>query len=323
MNKKISGAMVLTLCACLGVMGCGSPKGEPAATGSEAAPSEGGTPRVVGAALLTQTHVFYQDMIKALEDEAAKNNMSIRFQFADFDSSKQNNQIETFLLQGVDALIVAPVDSAGIAPVIGEARAKNVPVFTVDIAAKGAEVTSHIASDNYKGGELLGEYLATLLNGKGNVAIIDHPMVTSVQERTAGFVDALAKHPEMRIVQRVPGEGQRDKAFRATQDLLQANADIDAIFGINDDSALGALAVLEAAGLQDKIVIVGFDGTPEARDAIKKGTALKADAVQYPEEIGRKAIQIIAAHFRGEQAPKDAPVDVGIIDQKSLQESGS
>ena len=276
-------------------------------------------PRVVGASLLTQTHVFYQDMVAAMREEAPQHNLSLRLQFAEFDSRRQNDQIETFIAQGVDAILIAPTDSSGVAPVIAEARAKGIPVFTTDIAAHGADVVSHIASENERGGELLAAYLAELLGGEGKVVIIDHPSVASVQDRTRGFERELAKHPGMRIVQRVPGEGQRDKALRAAQDILQAHPDLDAIFGINDDSALGALAAVEAAGLQDRIVIVGFDGTPEAAAAIAAGKALKADAVQYPRKIGRKNLEIIAAYLRGEPVPSVAPVDVGLIDRKTLE----
>jgi ribose transport system substrate-binding protein len=274
--------------------------------------------KIVGAALLTQTHVFYQDLVAAMKDEAEKQGLSMRLQYAEFDSRKQNDQIDTFIAQKVDAIVVAPTDSSGITPVIAAARANGIPVFTVDIAAHGADVTSHIASYNEHGGALLGEFLAKRLNGKGKIAIIDHPSVASVQERTRGFENALKNYPEMSIVQRVPSEGQRDKALRATQDLLQAQPDLSAIFGVNDDSALGALAAVEAAGLQDKIAIVGFDGTPEAEAAIKAGKALKADAVQYPRKIGEKTAQIIAAYLRGESVPPVAPVEVGLIDQASL-----
>lgn len=307
----ISGIMVLAAL----VSGCGQGSQNPQAGGTATA----GAQKVIGATLLTQTHVFYQDMVAAMQEEAAKQGLTLHIQYAEFDGSKQNNQIDTFLIQGVDALVIAPVDSAGCVPVIAEAAKKGVPVFTVDIAAHGAEVSSHIASDNVKGGEILGEYLAKALGEKGNVAIIDHPSVASVQDRTAGFVKALEKYPNMKIVQRIPGEGQRDKAFRAAQDLLQAHPDLNAIFGINDDSALGALAAVEGVGLQDKIVIVGFDGTPEARENILKGTALKADSVQFPKEIGRMAIDTISRHLRGESIPKVIPVDVSIIDQASLK----
>lgn len=297
-------------------VGCSQPAPAPATTGG-AAPSVPGGKRI-GAALLTQTHVFYQDMIAAMKAQAAKEGLTLDLQIAEFDSRKQNDQIETLVSQGVAALLVAPVDSAAMGPAITAAEAKGIPVFTVDIAAHGVEVTSHIASDNEKGGRLLGEYLAKLMNGAGKVAIIDDPIHASVQERTKGFVDALAKFPGIEIVQRPDGQGQRDKAMRTCQDLLQAHPDLNAIFGINDDSALGALAAVESAGLQDKILIVGFDGTPEARDAIKSGRALKADAVQFPDRIGQRAVELVAKVLRGETVPKVAPVDVEIIDAASL-----
>jgi ribose transport system substrate-binding protein len=296
-------------------VGCSQPAPTPA---SPAPAGQGVAGKRIGAALLTQTHVFYQDMIKAMQDEAKNESLTLDLQIAEFDSRKQNDQIETLIAQGVSALLIAPVDSAAMAPAIQAAQAKNIPVFTVDIAAHGVEVTSHVASDNEKGGRLLGEYLAKLLGGKGKIAIIDHPIVASVQERTKGFTEAIAKFPEIQIVQRPAGEGQRDKALRVCQDLLQAQPDLNAIFGINDDSALGALAAVESAGLQDKIVIVGFDGTPEARDAIKAGRALKADAVQFPDRIGAKAIRLVATVLAGETVPKLAPVDVEIIDAASL-----
>ncbi|HNY85008.1 MAG TPA: substrate-binding domain-containing protein [Candidatus Hydrogenedentes bacterium] len=310
---------MLVVCAAVAavVSGCGS-------GGDAAKPADGQTPdgakeKVIGAALLTQTHIFYQDMIAEMREEAARHGFKLKTQFAEFDGRRQNDQMEMFIAQGVDAIILAPTDSSGITPVVADARAKGIPVFTADIAAKGADVVCHIASDNYKGGKILAEFLVKQLNGQGKIAIVDHPSVTSVQDRTAGFTDEIAKSPGIQIVARVPGEGQRDKALRVTQDLLQANPDLAAIFGINDDSALGALAAVEAAGLQDKIIIVGFDGTPEAADAIRAGKALKADAVQYPREIGKATIQTIADHFNGVELPKERPVDVGLITKESLE----
>ena len=319
--------------------GCGSSEPAPAASAPSVAPQAGAQPggppagaptaaaklaaatkqKVIGASLLTKTHVFYQDLKGAMEEEANKLGYKLIIQYAEFKGAAQNSDIETFIAQGVDALIVAPCDSSAIAPVIGEAQAKGIPVFTVDIAAHGVEVTSHIASDNVQGGRLIGEYLAKLLNGKGKVAIIDHQEAASVQERTAGFMEALKKFPEMSVVQRAEGTGQRDKAMIATQDVLQAHPDLNAIFGINDDSALGALAAVEAAGKQDSVVIVGYDGIPEAREAILAGKALKADTVQHPKEIGRKAMQIIADHFTKIEVPKVVPVSVDVIDAATLK----
>lgn len=310
----LAGAVVLSACG-------GQEKQAPApGTPATGAPAQAAAKhKVIGAALLTQTHVFFQDLAAAAEKEAKAQGFDLRLQYAEFDSGKQINQLETFITQGVDAIVVSPVDSSGVAPVVAEARKKNIPVFTTDIRAHGADIVSHIASDNVAGGELLGDFLGKLLNGKGNVAIIDERQAASVQERVAGFEKAIAKYPEIKIVQKVPGEGQRDKAMKAAQDLLQSSPNLNAIFGINDDSALGALAAVEAAGLDQKIVIVGYDGTPEARDAIKAGKALKADTVQFPDKIGQRTVQTVAAYLRGEKVEPVVPVEVGLIDAASLK----
>ncbi len=278
---------------------------------------------IVGASLLTQTHVFYQDLADAMKETAKQSNLNLRLQYAEFDPRKQNDQIEMFVLQGVQALIVAPTDSSGMAPVIKLAMDKKIPVFTVDIAVKDATVACHIASDNYQGGVLLGQFLAEQLNGKGKIAIIDHPMVTSVQERVKGFEDAVSKFPEITIVQKVPGEGQRDKAMRSAQDLIASRSDLDAIFGINDDSALGALAAVESAGLQEKIKIVGFDATPEACQAIREGKALIADIAQFPKEIGKTTVETIAEYFKGVQIPPVRYIPVKLITREILLSEGT
>lgn len=279
--------------------------------------------KVVGASLLTQTHVFYQDLAEAMRETAKERGLNLKIQYAEFDPRRQNDQIEMFIHQKVDALIIAPTDSSGISPLIKEASNRGLPVFTVDITAKDAEVVCHIASDNYQGGYLLGRFLAEQLNGKGKIAIIDHPTVTSVQERVRGFEDAVKEFPNLEIVQKVPGDGQRDKAMRTAQDLIASRPDLDAIFGINDDSALGALAAVESAGLENKIKIVGFDATPEACSAILEGKSLIADIAQYPKEIGRSAIEIVAEYFEGKQVPKIKQVPVRLITREILLQERS
>jgi ribose transport system substrate-binding protein len=126
----------------------------------------------------------------------------------------------------------------------------------------------------------------------------------------------MAQHPGIRIVARPSGDGVRDRAMKAAEDLLQGFPNLAGIFGINDDSALGALAAVEAAGRKG-ILIVGYDGIPEARGAILRGSALRADVVQHPKEIGRITIETIARHLAGEAVPADIPVKVGIVDSSN------
>ena len=269
--------------------------------------------KVVGVSLLTKEHVFYRDLEKGLREAAANHGLDLIINSGDWDLAKHQAQIENYIVQKVDAIVVCPCDSRGIGPAIQKANAAGIPVFTADIRAEGGQIVSQIASDNVAGGREAAKYLARLLNGKGEVAIIDQPIIQSTIERVRGFLEVMAQYPEIKVVARPNGEGVRDKAMKAAEDLLQGFPNLAGIFGINDDSALGALAAVESAGRKG-IVIVGFDAIPEARQAILRGSALKADVVQYPLDIGRTTIETISKYLSGQAVPPEIPVRVGIID---------
>jgi ribose transport system substrate-binding protein len=270
----------------------------------------------VGVTLLRKADPFYHQLEAAMREEAAKNNIRLLVQSGEMDLPTQTHQVENFITQKVDAIVVCPVDSESIAGAIKKANRANVPVFTADIAAHGGDVVCHIASDNVAGGRVAGEYMVKLLNGKGKVVIVNHPLVASVQERVKGFKEAISES-EIEIVDDQPCEGLRDKAMTVMENLLQKHKKLDGVFAINDSTALGCLAAIRAAGRKD-IVIVGYDGDPEARKEIMAGSPLKADAVQYPREIGKETIRAILRYFDGEELPKVLPVKVGAIDQASL-----
>ena len=239
-------------------------------------------------------------------------------QSSEGDSQKQRGQVQNFIVEGYDAIIVCPADSDSVGGAIQLANDAHIPVFTADIAANSGDVVAHIASDNVQGGRLAGERLAEILGGEGEVIIIDHPTVTSVQDRVRGFEEALARHPGMSIVDRPAADGLRDKAQKRTQNALLANPGAKAIFGINDDSALGALAALRQAG-NEEIIIIGYDAVDEARKEILAGSPLKADVVQYPDWIARLTIETIVKYLNGDDVPPNIPVPVGIVDQAALE----
>lgn len=272
----------------------------------------------VGVTLLTEAHVFYQELKRGMQRAADSLGVDLHIVAGEWDLARQTSQVENFITQKMDAIVIAPVDSRGIVSAVEEANRAGIPVFTADIAAAGGDVTAHIASDNAQGGRLVGEFLARRLNGRGRIAILDQPTVTSVIDRVRGFREAVAAYPGITIVAAPAVErGLREVAKQKTDNLLQSHPDLDAIFGSNDDCALGALASVRAAG-KSGIVIVGFDATPEAQAAIREDSPLLADAIQYPEVIGRRTVEAIAARLRGEAVPRLIPIPVGIVDRDSL-----
>ncbi len=285
----------------LGVLGCGG-----SAAGSDR--------QVVGVSLLTQQHDFYKELEGAMRAAADEAGIRLIVNSAELDPARQASQLEDFITQHVDAIVVCPCDSSGIAPIVRRANGAGIPVFTADIAAQGGEVVSHIASDNVQGGRLAAQRMAELLEGTGRLVIVDHPEVTSVQDRVRGFAEEMAQHPGIEIVDRPSAGGDRDKAYTVAENMLQAYPDLDGIFAINDDLALGAL---RAVGKRN-VVIVGYDGLPEAREAILSGGPLRASVVQFPATIGRRTIEVIVDHLAGRPVNALVPIEVGLIDRASL-----
>jgi ribose transport system substrate-binding protein len=290
--------------------GCAHGTSQSAATASPAGAS--GAHKTIGVSIQNREAQFYQDMESGMRAQAAKYGYTLTVVDASRDNAKQQSQVEDFISKRVDAIVLTPYDSQAIGSAITEANNAGIPVFTADIASTSREgrVVAHIASDNVQGGFQAGKLICSGVGKTGSVAIIDEPEVTSVQDRVKGFKMALAQLcPQVTVVADVDSGGTRDKASSDTGDVLQAHHDLKGIFGINDDSALGALAAVKAAG-ERNITIVGYDATPEARSAIAKGD-MYGDAIQYPAKIGSTTIDIIHAYFNSKTPQPVVKIPVG------------
>jgi len=289
-------------------------------TAASAEPGSSTTPqKTIGVSIQNREAQFYQDMESGMRAEAAKAGYNLIVVDASRDNARQQSQVEDFISKRVDAIVLTPFDSAAIGSAIAEANSANIPVFTADIASTSSQghVVAHIASDNVRGGFEAGKLICTAVGKSGAIAIVDEPEVSSVQERVTGFKKAIAQLcPGVTIVADVDSGGTRDKASSDTGDILQAHRDLKGIFGINDDSALGALAAVRAAGLTGKVAIVGYDASPEARRAIAAGE-MYGDAIQYPVKIGSTTIDVIHDYFAGKKPPAFVKTPVGTFTKSS------
>ena len=273
--------------------------------------------KTIGVSLLTREDEFYRQLEAGLREAAKAHGYRLVLNSGDRDLAKQQSQLDDFVVQHVDAIIVCPVDSKGIGPAIQRANAAHIPVFTADIAADGGQVVSHIASDNTAGGRLAAQYIAKAIGDKGDVGIISEPDVQSTIDREAGFTQELALHPNIHLVADINGSGTRDHALKAADDMLQAHPNINAIFAINDESALGVLSSVQAHHAH--VVIVGYDAGAEAQKDIAAGTPLKADVAQQPKSIGEQTIDAIADYLAGKTPPARIAVPVRIVDADSVK----
>ena len=301
----------------LGIMGCGETGNSSSEQGSE---SKG----TIGVSVLTLGNPFFNVIAEGVKEEAAKHGYDVVVVDGDRDVQKQANQIDDFLTKGVVAIILNPCDRQSIGPAIEKANQAGVPVFTCDLkcVAEGAEVVSHVGSDNLQGGKLAGEAMMEALGNEGGKVLIVHfPQANSCQLRVQGFEEVIGRYNHglvagrIEVVAQLDGGGVRDEGYKVTEDTLQAHPDLRGIFAINDPSGLGARAALEKAGKQDQVTIVAFDGQPEGKQAIKDGKIF-ADPIQFPDLIGKKTVQLMMDYFSGNEVAKEVLIPTELYRQE-------
>ncbi len=295
-----------TLClAAILLGGCGKPP--ETAQSQAAARSSKGT---IGVSLLTLDNPFFKTIGDSIAAEGQKHDYETVIVCGDKDVAKQGNQIKDFIVKKVSAIVLSPCDSKSIVPVIQEANAAGIPVFTVDVPCNepGVKIATQIATDNFGGGKEAGNAMIEALGeAGGKIAVLHFKQVESCQLRVRGFNEVIAAHnvsgkAKIEIVAELESGGAKDAGFKAAEDILQANPDIRGIFAINDPAALGARAALEKAGKTRQVLIVGFDGQPEGKQAIKDGK-IYADPVQFPDKMGVQIVDSILRHSKGESLP--------------------
>lgn len=313
--KKVMALMVSSLMT-LSIVSCGSANGSTTKTG------DSDTLFTIGFSNCSQDTPFFANMTPIIEKYAKTKNIKVISLNADNDVSKQNKDIQDLLSQGIDILITNPVNEDGPSAGIEACKRAKVPVITVDKNVKSGNV-SWVGRDNKEMGRLVGERLIELLGGaenaKGTVLEIQGTAgSTTMMNRRDGFHEALEKAPNLKIVQSSYCDYDRSKAIPATQDLLQANKDVVAIFGHNDDMAIGAAQVCREQGQKD-ILVCGVDGLMEA--------VLKAEANEYactasndPVLMGETAVDTAIKVMNGETV--DSFVDAGtvVIDSSNAKE---
>ncbi len=264
----------------------------------------------IGVSLLTLDNPFFKTIGDSIAAEGQKHQYSTVLVSGDKDVAKQGNQIKDFIVKKVSAIVLSPCDSKSIVPIIQEANAAGIPVFTVDVPCNepGVKIVTQVATDNLGGGkEAAAAMIEALGEAGGKVAVLHFKQVESCQLRVRGFTEVINAHnaagkPRIEVVAELESGGAKDAGFKAAEDVLQSHAALRGIFAINDPAALGARAALEKAGKTQQIVIIGFDGQPEGKQAIKEGK-IYADPIQFPDKMGVQIVDAILRHSKGEAIP--------------------
>lgn len=275
----------------------------------------------IGFSNCSQDTPFFANMTPIIEDYAKEKGLEVISLNADNDTSKQNKDIQDLISRGIDVLLINPVNEDGATAGIEACNKKNIPVITVDKnVTKGN--TAWVGRDNKVMGKLVGEKLIELLGGEdaaGTILEIQGTAgSTTMMNRRDGFHEALEKAPGLKIVQSSYCDYDRSKAIPATQDMLQANKDVVAIFGHNDDMALGAAQVCQEQKLEN-VLVCGVDGLMESVLKIQDGK-YHCTASNDPVLLGQTAVDAAIKVMAGETLDEFIDAGTVVIDKSNVDE---
>lgn len=312
-KKTLLAAAGIAVAATMTLTGCGTSGGGGAGGG------EGGDV-TIGISMSTLENPFFGTVKDGAVAKADGEGIRTIVSDAQNDTQKQLNDVQDMITKGATVIILNPVEPESATPIVELANSNDIPVITVDRSSAGGDVASHIASDNVEGGRLICEWLGEKLGGEGTLAVLEGIAGTSPElDRDKGCKEALAEFPGIETVASQPADWDREKGYTVTQNILQANPDLTAIFGRNDLAALGAVEAAQQAGKLADITVISFDGIADALESIKAGQ-LSATVVQDPILMGETAVDTAVALAAGESVEKIQNLPVKVADATNIDE---
>jgi inositol transport system substrate-binding protein len=311
---------VLLLSACSGG-GAQPSAGASAAPSVDLAPSDSGAPAGSGAPSASDAgsgatgdvtigvtfpilDQFLQTVADGMEAKAADLGADVNIVAAQEKTDVQLGQVETFISQGVDAIVVIPVDTDAAAPMTEKAQAAGIPIVYVN--RRPSDLPSgvpYVGSDSLYAGTVEMEELAKLAGGKGNVVILQgDPANEAAILRTQGCNDVVAKNPDMKVTKTQAGNWYREEGLSIMENWIQSGEQIDVVCANNDEMALGAIEALKNASLLDKVLVGGVDATSDALAAMEAGD-LEVTVFQDAAGQGGGGIESAVKLANGETVP--------------------
>ncbi|MDI3548567.1 MAG: ribose transport system substrate-binding protein [Halanaerobiales bacterium] len=275
---------------------------------------------VFGYAVQDLGNQYWVTVAEGVKDRAAElGNVEVIVLDARTDPARELANVEDLIQKKVDAILLSPWDPGPATSAVEAANRAGIPVLVLDVGVDGGKIETFIVSDNLEGGRIAGEYIAELIGGEGEVAHIQCQLGYKIPAlRGEGFTQVM-EEKGIKIVAKQPADSQRALGMTVMQNMLQAHPEIDAVFAENDEMALGAYEAIRAARLEDKIKVVGFDGTADALQSIKEGK-LAGSVAQQPYEMGKMGVDAAIKFLNGEELPEVTYVPVKLITKENVDE---
>jgi ribose transport system substrate-binding protein len=227
------------------------------------------------------------------------------------DREGQITVVEDFINRGVDGIVLAPLDDRALVRPVQEAKKGKIPVVIIDSPLEGYDYISYIATDNYRGGVLAGEYLGKILNGRGKIFLIRcHEGAESSTLREKGFYEIIQKlYPSVAFLAKdLYGGVTTESAYQLLENLLNKFPEVEGIFCPNESTTFGTLRALEDRGMAGRLKLVGFDSSKKLVDGLRQG-AIQGLILQNPFNMGYLGVKTIVAYLCGQKIQEQ--IDTG------------
>lgn len=309
MKKLVS--LLLSMLMICSLAGCGIViDGEGGGTGSKASGASG----AIGLSISTQNNPFFVTLAEGAKKAAKQAGVPLTVVDASDDATKQVSDIEDLVSKNVSVLIVNPVDSDAVTGAVEAAIAKGVRVISVDRVVNGVDIDCQIASDNVAGAELATQYIVDTLGENVKTAeLVGTSGASAAIDRSQGFHNIADK--KLKVVASQTADFDRTQGMTVMENMIQADSSIQAVFAGNDEMALGAVEAI--SGAKKDVLVVGFDATDDAIEAIRQGR-MGATIAQQPDLIGSTAVENAIRLTKGESIPKEIPVEVTLITKDTV-----
>ncbi|MFU2180760.1 substrate-binding domain-containing protein [Streptococcus pluranimalium] len=271
----------------------------------------------LGVSISTTNNPYFVAMKEGIDKYAKDKSVKVKVADAQDDAARQADDVQNFVSQNVDAILINPVDSDAIVPAIKAANSADIPVILIDRGSNGGDVLTTVASDNVEAGKMAAEYIIKELGKDAKTFELSGvPGASATVDRGSGF-NKVAKD-QLDILSSQSANFDRAKALNTAQNMIQGHKDVQAIFAQNDEMAMGAAQAAKAAGLEN-VLIVGIDGQPDAHDSINKG-AMSATIAQQPAKMGEIAIQAAIDHYQGKKVEKETVSPIFLVTKDNVDE---
>jgi inositol transport system substrate-binding protein len=281
--------------------------------------NSGGDEIVIGTSLLSMQNEFVVSVSDEMEKKAKESGVRLITVDAERSALKQVEQIESFIAQGVDAIILNPCEVEASSPAVKKALAANIPIINVN-SETSEQPTAFIGSDDVESGRIAMRYIVDKTGGKGKVIMIHGYMGQAAQiQRAEGAKEILASTPGLELIAEQSGQWDRAKSMSLMENWIQSyGSQISAVFAQNDEMAMGAVKALTEAGLKDKVIVVGIDAIPDALQAVKKGT-LDATVFQNAREQGSQAVATALSIIQGQPYEQKVMIPFELLTPENVE----